>query len=481
MADSGAAGAVHTAPSSLALAGEERVLPASSDGRFETQGESAAFFEAAQSIIRLAATGSAAPADISLPWPPPAYACPLRTATEILASGVSRHLESCPLPVGCRAVDHHLNGGVPRGMLVEISGKAGCGKTQFALSLVAETLLRSGQPEESRCSAQSDEALAPRSKDAPFNAFSENSATDPTELQTEADKPTAAFYIHTEGGFPVQRLHEIMSARRVRHECGFDSTVPAAKALMQRVFMEEVSTEEELWVTLTRRLPRLFLSYRVALIVIDSIAAVFRLPASRADGVQDLKGSDAKHKVSGLVDRATKLMRIGAILRRFAASHGACCLVLNQVSDVTDEEDNLDLNVTHSSHATAYERSGTDPEVRPRSEATSPRWEWRSVATGIDGELVWSSRQMAPRRLLFGGEDPRVRPALGCTWSNCVDCRMMIHRMEQRYMPFLPHSAEGEGPTVLGPLRCLRVVFGSGLDNATDIFFRIDTQGIVDP
>ncbi|CBZ49973.1 putative DNA repair protein recA [Neospora caninum Liverpool] len=519
MADGAAAAAAPSLPRNSAHTAVEQVSGVNCADRPDVAGDSLAFFEAAQSLIKIAATGAAAPADSALPWPPPPYVSPARTAVEILSSAVYRHLGSRVLPVGCRAVDEYLNGGVPRSRVVEIAGKAGCGKTQFALSLVSETVLQSCFNERGGCSETrlcEPTARQPSAAGSALLSLTEHAADSP-EL-AEAEKPTAVFYIHTEGGFPVQRLHEIMNSRRDLRARGGESSparppvahagvvnagplpVPPTKALMQRVFMEEVATEEELWITLTRRLPRLFLSYRVALIVIDSIAAVFRLPTASAEppGAPDpWQGSESRKKVAGLVDRATKLMRIGAILRRFAATHGCCCLVLNQVSDTTSDEEGFDLSLSTASRAPASPRSpggerptadgpegGTDQKGVPRATLSSPQCVWRSVSAGIDGELAWSSRQVAPRRLLFGGEDPGVRPALGLTWSNCVDCRMMIHRMEGRVRPVLDTArAEGEAPRspTHGPLRCLRVVFGSGLDNATDTFFRIDAGGIADP
>ncbi|PFH31947.1 hypothetical protein BESB_024390 [Besnoitia besnoiti] len=480
-----------------------------------------AFFEAAQSLIRLAATGAAAPADEALPWPPPTYVTPARSAAQILASAYAYASLPCPrLPIGCQPVDARLNGGLPAGMVVEVSGKAGSGKTQFALSLVAETVLRchlDGGRQDRPASANSEPgpedhsgALSASLRAPPPHA---GRFPAPAELSAEAARPTAVFYIHTEGGFPVRRLYEIMKTRRDRlaqgHAPGTEASskrgnrdpgrqvaMPYTKSLMQQVFMEEVATEEELWITLTHRLPRLFLSYRVALIVIDSIAAVFRLPASTAEPHSGPEASAAKKHV-GLVDRATKLMRVGAVLRRFAGMHRCCCLVLNQVSDATSEDDELCKATCGGSSgcgapAAAQAEAGPGPAADEISQTETagaePLGAWRPLSEGIDGQLVWSARQVTPGPILFGGEDPGVRPALGHTWSNCVDGRLMIHKMNSRYIPSLDDvsgSGEGEDSAASslsgGALRCLRVVFASGVDNGHDIFFKIDASGVVDP
>merc|ERR1712136_616354 len=74
---------------------------------------------------------------------------------------------------------------------------------------------------------------------------------------------TSACYLHSEPA-PLRRLQQLMSARGQSGDC------------LQRIFMESVSTPTELFESLSWKVPLLLRHASLKLLVIDSIAALFR-------------------------------------------------------------------------------------------------------------------------------------------------------------------------------------------------------------
>lgn len=462
-------------------------LPYSKEGIASGSADDPAFLVNCQALIRAAAEGTVANADKALPWPPPLYIWRSRTAAQILSLSPFS-LSPAPLSLGCLSVDAQLGGGIPSGAVVEVAGKAGSGKTQLALSLAAETVIRLFDRISSSDQCVSGQAEARFTAGLSTDGLHISQAGVPPLTAGERPAPVV-YYIHTEGGFPVHRLNEIITSRGARlaaeralADAGRQATCSSSKTMMQRILMDEISSEEQLWIALTRRLPRLLISHGVKLLVIDSIAAVFRTT----------EASDSRGK--GLVDRATKLMRVGAVLRRYAAEFGCCCLVLNQVSDLFLEE--ADTQLAKSGETPVGEMAGKMEQRRPTDERDSSGGYnsldgrtgirqalcWRSASDGIDGALVWRDRHATNNPRFIACEHSGVQPALGGTWSNCIHFRFMVHKLSQTRSEVVNEDRFSE--VIEGAqcgLRCLRNVFGSGIRSCEDIFFKIGAEGVVDP
>jgi DNA-repair protein XRCC3 len=90
-----------------------------------------------------------------------------------------------------------------------------------------------------------------------------------------ARPPIRALYISTEGEAPTERLLEIAEyVAYERQNAGYLDV--DADMLLDNVFVEPAETADDLWELLHQRVPVLVRAHGVRLVVIDSIAAVFR-------------------------------------------------------------------------------------------------------------------------------------------------------------------------------------------------------------
>ncbi|MQL81399.1 hypothetical protein Taro_013875 [Colocasia esculenta] len=226
--------------------------------------------------------------------------------------------------VGCPLLDALLGGGLPCGSVTEIAGEAGAGKTQLCLQLAL-------------CAA-----LPP----------------------SHGGLSAASLYIHTEFPFPLPRL------RRLALLFPAPAASPSSSSL-DHVLVRGVHTAEELLAVLDRLgsvLQRPPSGLPVKLVVVDSIAAIFR--------------SDFDNNAADLRRRSSLFFAIAGRLKEQAARFGHSVVVTNQVVDVVG------------------------------SDASS------SVRVG-NYESLWSSGR-------------RVCPALGLSWANCVNSRVFLSRFEER-------------------------------------------------
>jgi RecA/RadA recombinase len=186
------------------------------------------------------------------------------------------------LPCGCEPVDELLGGGFRSGLLTEICGEASAGKTQLCLQLLLQCCL-------------------PRSLGG---------------LQG------TACYICTEGVGSVKRLHDLANvyAKRFGAVLGVgskrkrDDAAPklSGSDFLDGIFVEQLYTVDDLmdllvscnycraerclYLTLLRvanaqqaRLPALLAEQNTKLVVLDSVAAVFRLESTSSVKVRGLQ------------------------------------------------------------------------------------------------------------------------------------------------------------------------------------------------
>ncbi|OWZ24792.1 DNA repair protein [Phytophthora megakarya] len=257
------------------------------------------------------------------------------------------------LPSGCDSIDELLHGGFRSGIITEICGEASAGKTQLCLQLLLQCCL-------------------PRSLGG---------------LQG------TACYICTEGVGSVKRLHDLAQvyARRYGAAMGVGTKRKRGEAIPQLtgsdfldgIFVEQLYTVDDLMELVQARLPALLAEQNTKLVVLDSVAAVFRLESTSS--------------VKEAAERSRTMFHMANCMRILSDQYGVVFVVTNQVT------------------------GDFDP---------------RSAASGNG-----------------------MRPALGLSWSHCINQRLMITRHKDSIrrlgIAFSPHlqsetcnfQVTNEGPT----------------------------------
>ncbi|XP_033351668.1 DNA repair protein XRCC3-like isoform X2 [Bombus vosnesenskii] len=172
------------------------------------------------------------------------------------------------LTTGCPKFDTLLQGGITTRGITQIYGAASTGKTQLALQLCLTVQL-------------------------------------PT---TEGGFAAGAVYICTECTFPSRRLQELIQKLEITKKYGING---------DSVFVEHISTIEELEICLLHRIPILMSVQKIGLIIIDSIAAPYR--------VEDWKDESNK--------RGKSLRTIGQQLHKLC-KNDICVVCINQVTAI---------------------------------------------------------------------------------------------------------------------------------------------------
>jgi len=144
------------------------------------------------------------------------------------------------LSMGCAIIDHIFKGGLPAQGIIEVAGEAGCGKTQFALQALISAIL----PEQ-------------------YGGLG-----------------GAGFYLSTEGDFPSKRWDQLIKA--------YITKCPDASAenLRSNLYFRKVGNIDELWGLLLTEIKVLLRQKPVKLVVIDSIAAIFRVEYTKEQSIE---------------------------------------------------------------------------------------------------------------------------------------------------------------------------------------------------
>ncbi|KAK3708248.1 hypothetical protein RRG08_023651 [Elysia crispata] len=173
-------------------------------------------------------------------------------------------LQHWRLSVSCPMIDRILKGGILSGVITEISGESACGKTQLCLQLCLS-------------------------------------------VQLDQKHGGGAVYICTEDVFPSRRLQQLIkffAKNKKSHRYG------------DNIFIEHVGDFESLDVCVERRLPTLLARGLVKLVVIDSVAALFRCHYTAAQ----------------VMERARHLSQFASVLHQLAKQHRIPVVCVNQVS-----------------------------------------------------------------------------------------------------------------------------------------------------
>ncbi|KAJ8009236.1 hypothetical protein DPEC_G00086800 [Dallia pectoralis] len=191
------------------------------------------------------------------------------------------------LSLACPVLDALLRGGVPLQGITELAGESSAGKTQLGLQLCL-------------------------SVQYPLEHGGLNSG---------------AVYICTEDSFPIKRLRQLITQQaRLRSEL--------PPALIRRIrfsdniYIEHAADLGALQACISQRVPILFSRGLIRLVVVDSVAALFRSEFQTNEGIE----------------RARQMLAFVATLHRLSHNYSAPVLCINQVTDVMDGPDSANCN-----------------------------------------------------------------------------------------------------------------------------------------
>ncbi|KAJ8045800.1 DNA repair protein XRCC3 [Holothuria leucospilota] len=196
----------------------------------------------------------------------------LLKALDLLNGNCLSKFTKCKLGIGCPILDEFLHGGVLSQGLTEITGESATGKTQLCLQLCLNVQMR----------------------------------------VEDGGLDSGAVYVCTEDVFPSRRLQQLIATFHIRHQ------IDKAKqcALGEKIFVEHVAEKDQLEHCISHRIPILLEKGLVKLIVIDSVAALFRSEFEAHEAFQ----------------RAKSLQRFGAQLHQLANKHNIPVICVNQVT-----------------------------------------------------------------------------------------------------------------------------------------------------
>ncbi|KAJ1392773.1 P-loop containing nucleoside triphosphate hydrolase protein [Ochromonadaceae sp. CCMP2298] len=192
-----------------------------------------------------------------------------RTALELLRDRAAG--TTAPLSFGCPLLDEST-GGIPPQGITELSGEAGCGKTQLCLTLALQVQL---------------------------------------DLQHGGRDGAAAYLSCGEGTFPIRRLSQMAQAFAVR-------TGLPQERLLSNVHIEHCYNIDDAQTILRYKIPELCQQKGVRLLVIDSLAGLVRFEYDSA-------------KAQEMQARTKLLFSLGRELKLLADIFRICIVVVNQV------------------------------------------------------------------------------------------------------------------------------------------------------
>ncbi|KAJ1527887.1 hypothetical protein ONE63_007823 [Megalurothrips usitatus] len=179
------------------------------------------------------------------------------------------------LSSGCHVIDQAIGGGFPIKGVTELSGQSGCGKTQLCLQLCLSVQY-------------------PKSQGG-LNG--------------------GAVYICTEDTFPAKRLQQLLHLHPTKRKVWTCNKVCLPK-FGDNIFIEHVADVTGMRQCVLGRLPKLLSHHRIKLIVIDSVAGVFR----------------SCYDNNEMKSRADDMRTIGGQLHKIASQSKICIICTNQVT-----------------------------------------------------------------------------------------------------------------------------------------------------
>ena len=339
---------------------------------------------------------------------------PVSTAAELLERGGGAAARAA-VPTGCPRLDalFATAGGVPALGIAELCGEAGSGKTQLCLQMAVRCVLpvelgglgsvcvylcaEDALPT-ARLEAIMRAIVVARLRDAAAAAAGSGSGRSSGSGSGGAHGGGG-----DGGGGDAGRAAGNAAAASPPAEPTEASIAATTRDMLGRVRVARIADVAALEAALGE-LERVLAGGRTRLVIVDSIAALHRDLLGQA-------GYDAPERSRGLTSLA-------AVLKGFSYAFGVAVVVVNQVSDVVDEDASL---------AAAQACGPAAPLVRSGAEAAASCLARQMNAVFSNGR--W------------------MRPALGIVWSSCVTTRiMMTHpRFEATDEPAAAASSNGLG------------------------------------
>ena len=291
--------------------------------------------------------------------------------------------ETGKLSFGCPVLDTTFGGGLPVHGITEICGEAGCGKTQLCIQLAVQAML-------------------------------------PVEYGGLAGK--TVYVTSGEGTFPAKRLEQLArltaerfknvnrcadeessdANRRLNQNSGDSSMTGVTKdKLLNGVFIHDCPNVEALLELVENGLAGLLANEEIRLVIVDSVAGAFRndddydvKPLHQNSSSGNSRNGRSQTFGSNFKARTRDLFLFASHLRRLSFAHNTAIVVVNQATANGFNKD-------------AY-GSFPMPDVSPDALEAFPSL--------------------------------NIRPALGLTWSTCINQRIMLMRREIYYsdVPYAP-------------------------------------------
>ncbi|CAH1792516.1 unnamed protein product [Owenia fusiformis] len=194
---------------------------------------------------------------------------PLTNALDMYNNVCPQEMRRHTLSLGCKILDGTLQGGFQSQGITEIAGESASGKTQLCMQLCLTVQLPTSQ----------------------------------------GGLEGGAAYICTEDVFPNKRLVQM-----IQH---FGRTTASKINFGDNIFIEHTSDMDSLWYCLKTRVPALLNRFNIKLIVIDSVAALFRY----------------EYSLNQTFERSKKLSLFGAYLHNLSCKHNIPVVCINQVTE----------------------------------------------------------------------------------------------------------------------------------------------------
>ncbi|XP_066533408.1 DNA repair protein XRCC3 [Hoplias malabaricus] len=184
------------------------------------------------------------------------------------------------LSLACPVLDDLLRGGLLLHGITELAGESAAGKTQFGLQLC----LSVQYPQE------------------------------------HGGLGSGAVYICTEDSFPIKRLRQLIS-QQTRLRPRVPQALIRSLHLSDNIYIEHTADLEALQTFVLQRVPMLLERGLARLVVVDSVAALFR----------------TEFQADETIERARHLLAFSGTLHRLSHTYGVPVFCINQVSDVVDD------------------------------------------------------------------------------------------------------------------------------------------------
>eukprot|EP01132_Coremiostelium_polycephalum_P007515 gene7515-9236_t len=360
----------------------------------------------------------------------------------------TKQLEQLPisnikLSTGCRILDQSLEGGIPLVGITEITGESASGKTQLCLQLSIQTQL-----------SFEDGGLG-----------------------------GGCLYIITESKFPSSRLNQMIQTRKskLNQSPQINNDNSRDNNFFDNIFIESIPSIERLLDLLTNRITELLEKKTIRLIIIDSIASLFRY--------------DYGNERSEILEKSKLLWCLSNQLRLISEQYGIIVIVVNQVTDYISNNNNNnsnnnnkddeeeEINNQQGMNQSIVQVKGTTELIRPikrrRRQFYVPSFQdskqQYSPFLSTQNPTLLSSESVN-NNYGFGNSNNKstVIPALGLSWANYINTRIMLTRPSQNVNS---NQFVNNNSTSNNIIRKMKVILSSSLPSQS-IYFFIDNFGI---